>query len=1641
MRTRFLNTDYFTTSSSSTPIETLNFLSLPIPHVSQSLLSVGKDDHLRFDSVLDVSLDIDQLPIHSALSKFFFDVIPQAIDVDFHDFEDLRFPISIVGGDEKESDIIDEEKEEESKRTSRLEALEVEPPKKDNETAMDDQNTHNFEVIQFETPEPAMFLENGSLYEKEEIWIVSEVPEIDNNLDMLTPGLAIQYLNEVRESVYSFDVVAFDYHVEQEASNLEDDGSFPDQMLCQSYMFPLLEVDEISRGTLEIPSTEDELLSILKKQELQHWTQKDNMLISSKEILGSLEYDILDVLLDHSSSKQCLESEMASQDMFHEMDFIGMVETSQLQENSKFHQLMEDSDCLLSMSPVIFEEFEISNVDLSKLFEVFFSTQAPSEPVACAWMFREDMNFKNFNELIIIQELALIDDTFKSLPTPVFSEKIRSVYAVVEEKLADLKPQPLSASDGIYLDWHLLDGDECSHKFFCYDQKILQEIDLHNIDFDLESSDDDKLVSTFIFSDNALSGPNMEGCEESLNTDFLGISGLYGHVMGVSSGKLFENGSPKPGNAEQSSERNAERVSLFFKSTSQFNDLDFFLNPQKPITGENCEFAVKEFDALSPSSNSMGAGLSSDVFQQWDVTLYKVKLSDDILALIDIFKKSYLAIVHNETELSSFVTSDDFKLLSLPKQRLMDCINRKRFQKANSHGDGNSMALITLCSIKLMAWYTCFYGIHTARLCVDKLCKSQGCLKSRLGSLQSLVVAADGKIDKETSSHPSLLVIQGILQSNSSQSNLKVLIVAEQSFWWSLKCLVMSMGLSCSELQNFYTHVDQPDVTKVYGSASAKMTDLPISDCLMVSHESVSASFPFNKFSLILEYGGSHGSSRISALSPKVAGLPHLHFLKVELDDSSASRALCEGLDVPENMEVLQELLDLLPVEDGYHMGSGEAADTIEACCMPPSVPCSQLAIESEQIQPRMMSYPVTVIVVNTQNVDKEMIVSRRSTYQKILALEKEGVQVVERDSDLPVDIIISTATCLVWYDYRNIGKKATALDEASSCLPLCVENIATNVLTLLSFTFSVCIMVFEGDTNFICTVMESSDGLYAAAASLGLDLQLFCSNSSELTDEIIVSCIGNSIKLTSGLYPKMPESETLAESFLTKFPSVNPLTAHAMLSSKGMLLELLECRHEQRIIAVKKYHVPEESTNLFSILCQSGEHEDSKSIMTDCSSSVSSGLDSDKSHLNSDSGRTQQKSIYNPDKIDILMNDFLQFEPLNQVTDGLLNPSKVFKLYDSWKDHEIFDDYQKPGSSVNELSGKKQELDFDMMMKASRVSKAYNSQIFECPRILEEINDPKFSLKDSLLGQNQGLGSAGMNNFDCHNISKTSCLQEDFIGEVVDLTSSPLSGKEFFSVPKSSSLSASVPQMENNSLMKSKIARRLSFGKNGLLHFPTAAELNSGSDIVDSGKVQRQSTQGTTDHPDTENNNDKLLLEHRKNLLDQVFVQRFAGSRGVPFQEEISHYNGTPLSKAIRSANPQPGSPWTVEFLNRIKEKSRLRQQSLPADTAAPCLGISGNLSKVTKRRSPSILEFFKYQGGSTPGKLPEKKKQKRSVNSSTLSENKMPSTSFLPTWTPVDKRSRQTLSFALNESGNQTKLVWNDGNSQSMRKKLRNQ
>jgi hypothetical protein len=115
-------------------------------------------------------------------------------------------------------------------------------------------------------------------------------------------------------------------------------------------------------------------------------------------------------------------------------------------------------------------------------------------------------------------------------------------------------------------------------------------------------------------------------------------------------------------------------------------------------------------------------------------------------------------------------------------------------------------------------------------------------------------------------------------------------------------------------------------------------------------------------------------------------------------------------------------------------------------------------------------------------------------------------------------------------------------------------------------FKFFVFLLGFEVEFNFLSTVMESSDGLYAAAKGLGIDLQIFFSYSPELTNEVMINCIKSTAILTRGLYAKMPDSVTLAESFLTQFPGINSLTAHSILSLGVTLHEFLAWSHEQRI-------------------------------------------------------------------------------------------------------------------------------------------------------------------------------------------------------------------------------------------------------------------------------------------------------------------------------------------------------------------------------------------------------------------------------------------------------------------------------------------
>lgn len=695
-------------------------------------------------------------------------------------------------------------------------------------------------------------------------------------------------------------------------------------------------------------------------------------------------------------------------------------------------------------------------------------------------------------------------------------------------------------------------------------------------------------------------------------------------------------------------------------------------------------------------------------------------------------------------------------------------------------------------------------------------------------------------------------------------------------------------------------------------------------------------------------------------------------------------------------------------------MGSSSHDDemfTIEVEQIFNNIPNLPAADEPEQNPSNISSYPDTVIVVNTQNMDKEMIMSRRSSYQKILAMEKRGAQVVERDLKFPVDVIISVAMCLVWYDCENIRKKATASDEASSSLPWCIENIAANILTSLSFSFSCCVLVFEGESNFLSAVMESSDELYAAAFSLKMDLQLFFSHSSELTDEIILNCIEFSTKLTKHLYPKMPESETLAESFLTSFLSLNPLSAHAILSSGVTLVEFFEWSHEQRLRAIQKYHVSDESIRLFRALCKYGEREDSRSAMTDCSSSVSSAPESRSYHCKPESVK---RVDYRPNlpKIDIPMDDLFNFEILKQFGDDNLNPPEVSKSHKNWilGSDENFGDFGG-GIEFQEKQGTR-AADVASTMTPLRASKYTDPQM---PRSSTSYEVKKSSWPfDGELFDHEEAGLENFN-FDFNKILRNP--QEDFRGEVIDFRDTFPVVDDFSSIPKSMDLSNFALETDRNTSMgNSRTARRLSFSNSHLPSFPTSAEISSNFNMWDSIDDKGKSS-------------NRLPRERQGELLEEGFNQK----KAVYFPSQSS---GSALANAVLSAKPQQGSPWTMEFLNRIREKSRLRQQALPPNMSPIFSPFRNNQSKGKKRKSPSILDFYRYQGGNkeTPNKINEKKRLKRYSQPPASCKKQKTVPPSLPAWTPLDKRAHRTLSFSTGGGGGQSKLIWSDKDALNM-------
>lgn len=525
---------------------------------------------------------------------------------------------------------------------------------------------------------------------------------------------------------------------------------------------------------------------------------------------------------------------------------------------------------------------------------------------------------------------------------------------------------------------------------------------------------------------------------------------------------------------------------------------------------------------------------------------------------------------------------------------------------------------------------------------------------------------------------------------------------------------------------------------------------------------------------------------------------------------------------------------------------------------------------------------------------------------------------------------------------------------------------------------------------------METSDGLYAAAASLGVDLQIFCSYSAELTDEIILSCINIGTRLIKGLFPKLPESETLVESFLSKFPCINPLTAHSIVSNGGILADFLEWPNESRVNAVKKYLVPDESISLFSALCQYGEREDSQSIMTDTSSSVSSGPGTREHHGDLGSENKRCKYTRNPQNCDMPVDVLLQMEPAKQSIDFTLKFHEISKV-NSWESSRVkFSDPKGCESSSEDFTVKKERLGSMLTRLPPRVANPHDCNLQK--GALLPNSSVKHSLHFASVDPNLGIDEATISSLEWPSSRKSDTITEEVSGGNINLIEPAVFSPIDFSFL--------VQDMDGGPIKEPEY----SFAHGNLRTFPTAAEIESSSCCTSPAKHKKYSSMGggVDEFLSQGQNNETLHLKYQRTLLTADFDER--SSINIPsmaIQGGRSHFRGTPLRDALHSSHLRKGSPWTMEFLNRISEKSKLRQQSLPPETS-PCLSIRRNVSNRTKRRSPSILEFFKYQGGSTVRRIPEQKRQKTTSQSLKSFKNEKAS-SVAMSCTPADKRARR--------------------------------
>ncbi|KAI5077265.1 hypothetical protein GOP47_0007089, partial [Adiantum capillus-veneris] len=844
-----------------------------------------------------------------------------------------------------------------------------------------------------------------------------------------------------------------------------------------------------------------------------------------------------------------------------------------------------------------------------------------------------------FETLIIGPELVYKDYIFSSLPVPALGGNERSCIALdaMQEALFGYKHAVPLALDFLYLDWHFSHKRDCGkqpcfvlesrfldigkYKPLSYAFPCKKSTDFHAMSND-KSMDGETKWS--LQKETPVCSPKQSCSLESRESACPLLPACQHKSLERASGvgvRILA-GSP---NKHMDSPKLAASVA---KKSSQdlfaCNELSFFLQARHGTVNANTALEGSEQNTIREPG--ILASCTQGAYQ-----MHCIRLSKPILKLQECLKLDYLRILQNDAnlahELENHEILNSLRMEADAKAALVLLIKGRAKDQNAPHEQQLLRGLISLYILQQTAENLCMYGIQVGHLYMESWYLNLRFLQDLVCCSYAECEDAYRQVEKGSLlDHPKLTCLGDIVSKHKCKVwNPKILVIAERRALFTLYKKILSCNLKPYQfdreenlLQNYSTSTDLLN--------QAVTEALPKCDCLMVPPEYITKSFPFKQFRCIVHYGDFSSSIEDFKSLIQSSG-PEVHVLQVAAEENvcnhdekdwSCKEVLQELLPKDQgstpalqNTEKLsskvQEALTMEGSTSSHNKPDlemhafGKSTDTLELDSTSASIFPSTGIFSNVPLAYRQCEMN---IVVNINQSYNYLLGGQRSTYQKILAFEKEGMNVVERDLSLPIDMILSSTVCLIWYIKEKLPNREPALDQI---MPLaCIEGITNDIMKALSFSFRTCIMIFEGQPEFIAEAMQIFGYLQAAAIGLDLQLQCFISGSSSSTDLIIANCIVEMKRLrkTSSV-PAMLEAEPLAESFLTSFASINALAAHAILSCGIELRQFMSLKVEEQLKLTELFDLSERSLLLFKQQAQSGS---SRAIYKEAKSVCSGG-------------------------------------------------------------------------------------------------------------------------------------------------------------------------------------------------------------------------------------------------------------------------------------------------------------------------------------------------------------------------------------------------------------------------------------------------